>query len=285
MGTSPRTAPVHYGRSINSTKRVSRKFAYRFMAPAFAKHNKVLIDVDLKSCYTCVLLGLYPQSLTTLNEGLKKGLWKYIENCFIEQDVEKHFDKAAVKICVYGSLFQGGSKMMIEGIIKNKAEDIGLKLREFKETPDFESTHNSAIQIASLMDENPVVLDFRELSKDIVYQSPQNLKGPTGHKYLINEQLYKSNFPKFLQSYEFALLSGSILTLIHKYPKTELIGHFHDGAVLAVDKDELEETQAYLRKAVQDLGCDLNLEYPQDMEIQDIYEPLDEEIIQDISNG
>lgn len=56
MGLSPRILPINYGNTINSIKRILRDYAYQTLAKS--NTNYVIVDYDLKSCYTTILLGL-----------------------------------------------------------------------------------------------------------------------------------------------------------------------------------------------------------------------------------
>ena len=80
MGTSPRIIPVGYGSTINNTKKVVRDFVYSDMGRNAVKHGYVICDLDLKSCYTSILLGLYPKELKVLQRAVEgPGLWNFIK--------------------------------------------------------------------------------------------------------------------------------------------------------------------------------------------------------------
>lgn len=49
-----------------------------------------------------------------------------------------------------------------------------------------------------------------------------------GHENLITKTLYKNHFPKFLQSYEFALVSQTFLDYTRINPEVQLLNHAHD---------------------------------------------------------
>ena len=64
MGNSPRILPRDYGYHINSCKRVLRNKVYQTLADKIPGYT--IVDFDLKSCYTSILLGLYSGSLQAL---------------------------------------------------------------------------------------------------------------------------------------------------------------------------------------------------------------------------
>lgn len=61
MGVSPTIIPVNYKDTVNNTKKIVRNNVYSLMS----KHLKhyCIVDFDYKSCYTSILLKLYPQPL------------------------------------------------------------------------------------------------------------------------------------------------------------------------------------------------------------------------------
>lgn len=66
MGVSPRLLPVSYGKSINHCKRALRHQAYEQLGHFFRQKGFVLLDLDLTSGYTSILLGLFPQDLEAI---------------------------------------------------------------------------------------------------------------------------------------------------------------------------------------------------------------------------
>jgi hypothetical protein len=76
MGISPRISPIRYGDSINSTKKLVRNYGYRLAAGVFKEYGFSIVDVDLRSSYTSVLMGLYPDELQKLRVILRNtNLW------------------------------------------------------------------------------------------------------------------------------------------------------------------------------------------------------------------
>ncbi len=84
MGVSPRLLPVAYVQSINNSKRALRHQAYQQLGQFLYERGLVLLDLDLTSGYTSILLGLYPQDLEAIQRAIEgPGLWKYIQSEFI----------------------------------------------------------------------------------------------------------------------------------------------------------------------------------------------------------
>ena len=74
MGNSPRVIPTSYGKSLNGCKKMLRDYVYGQIARSLQKDGYVLVDLDLKSCYRSILIGLYPDLLEHLQRThLKKA--------------------------------------------------------------------------------------------------------------------------------------------------------------------------------------------------------------------
>lgn len=83
MGTSPRIIPVGYGKTINNTKRIIRNQVYSLLSKSSCCEGYSILDLDLKSCYTSILLGLYPSPLQSIQLAIEnKGFWNYIQDEF-----------------------------------------------------------------------------------------------------------------------------------------------------------------------------------------------------------
>lgn len=275
MGISPRITPVRYGDSINSTKKLVRNYGYRLAAGVFKEYGFSIVDVDLRSAYTSVLLGLYPHELQRLRVILRNtNLWDSIKEDYRKAERLSYYDKPSVKVCVYASLFGGGKKAMFESILENKRKAAGMTDKEFKADEMFELTYQLASMTTDFMLSHPIVQDFNDLSKALLNSYKGFwLQGPSGHKYQICENSFRNVFPCFLQSYEFALLAGGTLELIKQFPQVEVIGHYHDGNVLAVPTADLEQILKALKEKVAILGQSMKLSFPIEIEIQEIFEP------------
>ena len=273
MGTSPRILPVSYGDSINSAKRVVREYVYTLMGKELLEKGYQIVDLDLKSCYTSILLGLYPQETRRLQFAIEKvGLWKYIQEEFKRNGRGDRYNKAAVKICVYSSFFMGGNRAMQQGILDSFRKDVGLSKKEFLRSEFFEQADKIAKDVTYEMQNSEIISDFRDISAYIKKAYMEDyLQGPTGHSYLVSEESFKTAYPNYLQSFEFALLAQASLETVERFPKVEIIGHFHDGNVIAFPKENYEEILEFIQGRVTQIGDDLGLRYPQSLEVKKIY--------------
>lgn len=61
-----------------------------------------------------------------------------------------------------------------------------------------------------------------------------SMTGPNGSTWKVTEENQRKGYPQYLISFEISLLGKSTLNVIKKYPRVEMIGHYHDGAVLAI---------------------------------------------------
>jgi phage/plasmid-associated DNA primase len=272
LGVSPRIIPTNYGKSINGVKRNLREYAYGLAVEKCGLEVE-LIDVDLKSCYTSILLGLYPHYLSKIQKVIEKeGLWKYIEGEFKKRGKSEYFNKDSVKICTYSSFFQGGNRAMMEGILDNNRRNLGLTPSEFKESSFYEEYHEKARGVVGEMQNSDIVLTMRELSTQIKEEFlGKEMKGPTGHTYMVTEETFKTAYPNYLQSYEFSLISKSVLGTIERYKMVELIGHYHDGVVLAVPAEKREIILETLQNELNKVRLNFKLSYKLEFELKAVY--------------
>ena len=276
MGLSPRISPVRYGASINSTKKIVRNYGYQRAATVYKRYGYSLVDVDLRATYTGVLLGLYPSELYRLRTILKKEtLWDSIRSDYERAGIIYDFDKPSVKACVYAALFGGGKRAMFESILDNKRKLAGLTETEFKDDEMYESVYKLATVITHFMLSHPIVEDFYYLSKTLKkdYDS-QWFTGPSGHAYKITDHSFQSVFPYYLQSYEFSLLAVPTLELVPQHPQLDVLGHFHDGNVLAIPTENLETVINDLKEKVLNVGRELRLGFPIDIDVQQVFKPF-----------
>lgn len=276
LGISPRLIPVNYGKSINNVKKIIREMAYK--KSINLEKDRVIVDLDIKSCYTSILLGLYPDHLNRIQRIIEKdGLWRYIEKEFISKGKEKYYNKGAVKICTYSSFFQGGNKAMMEGIMENERKNLGLSIKEFKSSTYYENLHEMSKEITELMKNSEIVQEFQELSKRIKEENlGEMMRCPVGKEYLITEENFKSCYPNYLQGFEFSLISQSTCRVKERFETLEIIGHFHDGLVISVPKEEYEEVIKEFQNQIERVGQRLGLTYKQSFEVQNIYQENEE---------
>lgn len=274
MGTSPRILPAGYGSSMNSTKRILRQEVYYHLGKSLNEDNKVIMDLDLRSCYTSIVIGLYPKPLEALQIAIEgEGLWKYVYKEFERNGKADVYKKGPVKVCVYSSFFGGGSKAMIEGILDQFRRDGGLTQVQFKNLQEYEYFHTIAREVAKEMQNSAVITDLRSISNTIkdTYMN-DFLIGPTGHGYKVTEDSFKTAYPNYLQSFEFALLADTTLRVMEEFKEVVLIGHYHDGNVLIVPKDDIDPFLQRFSEKLEQLGRSLGLSYPQKIEVKKIYE-------------
>lgn len=277
MGVSPRIIPTNYGKTINGVKRFVREYAYGLAGERCRAlgYDIDLIDVDLKSCYTSILLGLYPQYLRKTQDVIEKeGLWKHIEREFEERGKSKYFNKESVKICTYSSFFQGGNRAMMFGIMDNHRKTLGMTPSEFKDSNIYEDLHEKARGVVEEMMNSDIVLTMREVSTRIKEEyMGKSMIGPTGHTYKVSEESFKTAYPNYLQSYEFVLISKSITETIKRYQTVELIGHYHDGVVLAIPRDLRDEVLEALQEELDSIRIKLGLSYKLEYEVKSVFKP------------
>ena len=268
MGLSPRILPQNYGESFNSVKKLVRLEAYKHISKNLEGY--VILDIDLKSCYTTLLLGLFPVEMYSVREAIEgPGLWNYIEDQFKRSGRQSLFNKPAVKICVYSSFFGGGPRAMIDGTLEYMRKDIGLTPAQFRNAPYIEALRALSRDVSEFVNSTSIIEDFRSVARYISHNyDGQTIKGPTRHEYLINESQHRTSYPNFLQSFEFYLLAKSTLNTLSLIPEAQLIGHFHDGNVIIIPSDLAEKFVSTVNVELESLRQDLSLKYPQTVEYQ-----------------
>jgi P4 family phage/plasmid primase-like protien len=276
LGNSPRIIPKLYGNTTNNAKKIVRDYGYSQAGKLSKKLGYTLVDFDISSCYMSVLIGLFSDPLRCLQKAIETiGIWNFIKEEFKSNNREKVFNKSAVKICVYSSFFQGGDNAMIEGIMENFRKDLGVQKPEFKNLSFYEEMHNLAKELTREMQSSSVILDIRDLSSKLLnLYEESDLIGPTGHSYRVTKLNFKNVFPNYLQSFEFALLAHATLKTKDKY-NIEIIGHYHDGNVLAFKDETLDEAVDYMMNELTALGYKLGLNHPQKLEIRCTYPNID----------
>ena len=153
LGVSLRIQPTKFSCTVKSAKKFIRNFLFQEMAGVLKENEMVVLDVDLVSCYTSIVCGLYPSELFYIPEALKGvGIWASLEKQFIDMGKPELYNKPYLKICFYSALFSGGGKAMIDGVVESEAKQVGITVAEFKKTEDFEGVHVIAKQIAAYME-------------------------------------------------------------------------------------------------------------------------------------
>jgi phage/plasmid-associated DNA primase len=291
MGASARIQPLEptAGNSIIACSREVRNhgfFRIKKRLDSFFQGQGLLMDLDLQSCYVNLLLGLYPKQSENFGKLIEKGIWNSIYDYFKKQGKEALYNKAWVKVCVYSSYFQGGSKAMMSSILEKEREAHGMSTTEFQKWSGYGSLKAQVGLLVKEMMSTDIILAIREASQNIIKYSKEightllshtsnqtkscALKLTNGEYYKFIEMDFKNGFANVLQDYEFYLVSKTILDVVKIYPNLLVIGHFHDGITIYIpemdlnkkDYDEIRAKQAVLEDINKVLGkhCDtLNL--------------------------
>lgn len=193
MGVSPRIVPNSYKDSVQSVKKFLRDRIYNHLSIYSQREfNYSIIDLDIKSCYISILLGLYPEDLGIVQRAMEQGgLWNFIKDEFEHQGQGSLYNKPLAKICVYSSLFQGGIKAMVNGILEHFRKEVGLSPKEFRESEMFQDAYKIANDNAYLLNNSQIINSFRALSQQVLdtYKGGQ-LVGPTKHCYSVGLLLF-----------------------------------------------------------------------------------------------
>lgn len=259
------------GKTINFCNSTTRRYLFKHIGKyIYDGFGMVLLDLDLVSCFTCILLGLYPDKLPLVHKAVNTvEIWNAIKKKFINLGKETSFHKPYVKICFYSVIFGGGSKAMVNGILDDECKKSGLRPEEFRESQAYSEITTTAQKIAQILNNLEVVQEFRTMSKDLQQTyTGEKFVGPTGHEYLISDTEFRKSFSMYLQSFEFAILAQSTLNTLNKFKTSELLYHFHDGNFIAVKEDEVDEFFKELSIQVENTGNLLRLSYKQNIELK-----------------
>lgn len=113
----------------NSAKKEIRTWAFKQVLniPEIIENQYDILDVDIKSCFVSLSLGLFPKQTTVIARALQNysSMWDFIKEEFQNMGKADAYDRTAVKACVYSSFFGGSSKAMLEGLSKNLYAKIG----------------------------------------------------------------------------------------------------------------------------------------------------------------
>ena len=104
---------------------------------------------------------------------------------------------------------------MQQGILEGFRKEMGLVEKEFRESESYNEIYTLAQGITTQMQNSRVIEDFRTVFTYVreAYENSM-LIGPTGHQFLVTDNTFRSAYPNFLQSYEFALLAGATMMLL-----------------------------------------------------------------------
>jgi hypothetical protein len=172
---------------------------------------------------------------------------------------------------------------MTKGIMESFRKDIGFLEKDFKKTDDYYKLMKIAEDVVQEMQNSSVIADIRNISKQVFESyNEQFFECPTGHKYFVTESTFRNVFANFLISYEFSILAHATLKTVETYNSKndirdhiEVIGHYHDGNVLLINKDDKDKILQILSDNVKDIGIKLGLQYIQKIEAKEITLPED----------
>lgn len=122
---SPRIQPLDPAKSANGVKREVKALAFKHVAKFLNKKGYVLLDIDIKSCFMSMLLGLYPDLLQNFKKKIEGGVWNYFKESVVSAGKEVSYNKSIVKVCLYASFFGGGKKAFSSQMEDFCREDIG----------------------------------------------------------------------------------------------------------------------------------------------------------------
>ena len=166
MGVSPRILPVGYGESINNCKRCTKDYAYKVMGEEAGKLGYVIADLDLTSCYTSILNGLWPNEMALVLDAMSSsGLGNYIQSEFERAGKGNQYHKPSVKVCVYSFLFGGGHKAIIDGIINDFCKDLGFTKEKFPKKESYKQCYEIAHNVTKFMRDSDIVGTFLSCTK------------------------------------------------------------------------------------------------------------------------
>lgn len=221
MGASPRFLPTSYKNSINGMNKSFRKMLFNKIGDLLHEEYKmVVLDLDLASCYTTVLIALYPRKLVRVKRAVEAGsIWEALKKEFINIGRPESYQKPYVKACFYSVIFGGGKNAMVNSILKNVYKTLGMTETEFIASSFYESEKTKANDIANAFSQLPMVMEFKEMSKQIQRNfQGETFTGPAGHRDPINESSFQSSFANFLQGFEVSLLCESTNETLKKFP-------------------------------------------------------------------
>ena len=274
MGSSPRISPSESHGGPNQIKSSLRNQILTRTGDYIARnHDMVILDLDLKSCYTSVLLGLYPDEFPTVSKAVRGlGLWKAMEQEFINMGAGKTYHKGSVKVCVYASCFGGGNNAFTKGIIDKFMSSAGVRKKDIENTTWYEEIQQFANSIVAAVQTTDIISEFRDCAKAFNDDHKDQLVlSPTGMSEMYSEARIPKIYANHLQAFEIILMCETFWRLSVKHPTIEFLMHMHDGATLAVPLDIKEDVLNDLNIILEQVRQMLKLDFPQAFEVQGEY--------------
>lgn len=282
MGISPRIMPEKYSGSINGMNKSFRRTIFKQVGDFLLKeHKMVLLDLDLVSCYTSLLIALYPRKLVRVKMAVDSGsVWESLRKEFIKMGKEELYKKPYVKACFYSVIFSGGSKAMVESILEDIEKGLGVTKAQFEKMEFYETEKAKANVLADAFNLLPMVQEFRAMSQDIAKTyDGETFTGPTGHSYPIVQSEFRKSFANYLQSFELSLLCESTNETLKMFPEAKLLYHFHDGNVIAVKEEQAVDFLKEIKSQMEKTTLKLKLKHSQKIELQASF-PKDDKLFE-----
>lgn len=271
LGGSPRIQPTNYKYAINGMNKSFRNMMFMRIGDFLvSQHQMVILDLDLVSCYTTVLIALFPLKLIRVKRAVEAGsIWEALREEFVRLGKGEYYKKPYVKACFYSVIFGGGIKAMVGSILGSVQKNLGMTPKEFENSDMFNVEKTKANGIAQAFNLLPMVKEFRAMSKEVERNFDNDVfTGPTGHVYPITPESFQGSFANYLQSFESALICESTNETLKKFPEAVLLYHFYDGNTIAVKKDQAKDFIKEIQNQIQITTEKLRLSYPQKIELQ-----------------
>jgi len=136
----------------------------------------------------------------------------------------------------------------------------------------YEQVKTKATGIAGIVNNLNIVKEFRAMALKIQENhNGETFVGPTGHMYPIDRPTFRSSLTNYLQTFESPFLCVSTMETLYKFPTSQLLYHFHDGTVIAVENYLVEEFLPEISEQIELVGTKLGLKFPQRIELKNPY--------------
>ena len=237
----------------------------------------VILHLDLPSCSSSILAGLYPNPLPTIEALIERhGLWSSMR-AEMEANGQGHlYNEGIVKQCAYASLFLGGKDFLEFVILCYLRHEVNLTETDVQPNIDLKCK-DTASKLASEIVNLSVVREIEELSFHIKgthlnkYLANKYLEGPTGHRCRVTDETFVYDYFNYLNSYEVALRAQATLTTLGAFPQAELLGHYDDGNLFLLPMYQKQAFLHSISEQVEDIGDRLGLQFPQHLKFKRCY--------------
>ena len=232
-----------------------------------------ILDLDLMSCQSAIVLGLSPKHLQALQSTIEgQGLWPSIDAQMQADAQSAAYHQPAVKVATHDSLLLKDKPSVINSLFDNLRREHGVTESELRKSAYYEPYRRCFEDIVDALMSSSVIKDMREVSQHIkdTYHN-KYLQTPTGHHSLVNDVSFQTAYANYLHSHEFSLLAQATCETLEAFPTAQLIGHYHDGNVVMVPLDERSQLLDLIGERVKQIRDRLGLRYPQRIECKRSY--------------